>query len=196
MQIEYEATFLDVDKDEIRKQLIAIGAKCIFEERLMKRVVFKVDKNPDHEFVRVRDEGDKVTCTYKSLTPGEGDIASVKELETQVGDFDIMKNILLSSGLTQKAYQETLRENWELEGVEFMIDTWPGLHTFIEIEANNEKLVKDYSQKLGFDYSQAVFGTVGAVYLKELGLSRSEINSIPVITFDDPPKGKKQHKHH
>lgn len=46
-----------------------------------------------------------------------------------------MKNIFDKMWLKQKAYQETKREilemNWEIE---FMIDIWPWLNPFIEVE--------------------------------------------------------------
>ena len=44
MDIEYEATFLDVDKNDIRKKLKDVGAKLIKPEYLQKRVVFNCPK--------------------------------------------------------------------------------------------------------------------------------------------------------
>ena len=40
MDIEYEATFVNINKDEIRKRLKNSGAKLIKPEFLQKRVVF------------------------------------------------------------------------------------------------------------------------------------------------------------
>lgn len=55
MKTEYEAKFLRVDPLEIRSKLTALGAKCVHEKQLMKRVLF------DHPtmkkaFIRIRDE--------------------------------------------------------------------------------------------------------------------------------------------
>jgi hypothetical protein len=38
-----------------------------------------------------------------------------------------------------------------------MIDLWPGLNPFIEIESHSEENVKKYSELLGFDYSDGIF---------------------------------------
>ena len=54
MNNEIEAQFLDINKNEIRKKLEEIGAKCVKPEVLMKRVVFDTGPN---SFARVRDEG-------------------------------------------------------------------------------------------------------------------------------------------
>ncbi len=40
MQTEYEATFIDVDKDEVREKLKQVGAVLVKPEVLMKRYVF------------------------------------------------------------------------------------------------------------------------------------------------------------
>ena len=53
MDNEIEAQFLDINKNEIREKLKAIGAKCVKPEVLMKRRVF--DTGP-HSFARVRVE--------------------------------------------------------------------------------------------------------------------------------------------
>jgi len=67
MIIEYEATFIDINKDEIRERLKKVNAKLIKPEFLQKRSVF--DFPPGKEvkggFIRVRDEGDKITLTLK-----------------------------------------------------------------------------------------------------------------------------------
>ncbi len=47
MNIEYEATFLKIDRDEIRKRLRNAGAKLIKPEFLQKRVVFNLPKSFD-----------------------------------------------------------------------------------------------------------------------------------------------------
>ena len=62
MKLEIEATFVDVDKKQLRKQLKHLGAKLVQPEILMRRVVFDTGKN---SFARVRDEGKHTIFTYK-----------------------------------------------------------------------------------------------------------------------------------
>lgn len=44
MDIEYEATFLDVNKDEVRSRLKKAGAELIRPEYLQRRVPFHLPK--------------------------------------------------------------------------------------------------------------------------------------------------------
>ncbi len=68
------------------------------------------------------------------------------------------------------------------------IDEWPGLKPFIEIEGESEELVRDTALLLGFNWDDAVFGTVDAVAERELGLPPHIVNSISEITFEKPLK--------
>jgi len=154
----------------------------------MKRVVFD---NPiiKDSYVRVRDEWDKITCTYKQIKSWKLDINSVKELETEVKDFDIMVWIFENLWLKKKSTQESYREVWEINNeIEFMIDIWPGLKPFIEIEWENEQLVKKYSKLLWFNYSEWLFWTVDQIYLKELNIEPDYINNLGEISFENPSK--------
>ena len=83
-----------------------------------------------------------------------------------------------------KSYQETKREIWEINSVEFMIDTWPWLNTFLEIEAWGEEKIKKYSQLLWFDYKDAVFWAVDEIAKIELWVTSEFINNVPKISFD------------
>jgi hypothetical protein len=69
-----------------------------------------------------------------------------------------------------------------------MFDLWPWLNLYVEIEAENEELVKKYSNLLWFDYSKWIFWTVFQIYEKELGLAYDYINSLEEISFDKLPR--------
>jgi adenylate cyclase class IV len=96
-------------------------------------------------------------------------------------------------GAVKKSYQETLREIWHLGDVEICIDTWPGLNPFVEIESDNEEKVKNVSEKLGFNWSDALFCATDEIYERELGIPKGVIdNQTPEITFKNPPKPYKK----
>lgn len=117
------------------------------------------------------------------------DINSIKELETIVKDFDIMVNIFRKLWLNEKSYQETYREVWGInDEIEIMIDLWPWLNPYIEIEWENEEVVKKYSILLWFDYNNWIFWTSFQIYEKELWLDYKFINSLKEITFDNIPR--------
>ena len=72
--------------------------------------------------------------------------------------------------------------------MEVTIDTWPGLNPFVEIEGANEKIVREISNELGFNFEEAVFGSIDLVYEKEIGIPAETIIRLPEITFSNPPK--------
>ena len=186
MKTEFEIKFLSIDKEKIIDKIKKLWWVCTKEETLMKRVVYDKWKTA---YARIRDEWDKTTCTYKEISYDNMDINSVKELETEVGDFDTMKAIFDKMWLKQKSYQETLRQVWEInDEIEFMIDTWPGLNPYIEIEWKDEEVVRKYVDLLWFDYNDWVFGTVDEVAFIELWIPKEVCNTISEITFEKPLK--------
>ncbi|MBT4722743.1 CYTH domain-containing protein [Candidatus Falkowbacteria bacterium] len=188
MMTEFEATFIDIDVDEVRKKLKSIGAKLIYPERLMTRVVFFPPKDIKGGWMRVRDEGDKITMSLKVVN-GEK-IEDQKEICFNIDDFDQGCQFLETIGAKRKSFQETKREMWHYDDVEIAIDTWPGLDPYVEVESDSEDKVKKVSDLLGFDFSKAIFGAADVIYELKLGILPDVINNrTPRITFDNPPQG-------
>ncbi|KKR05276.1 MAG: hypothetical protein UT32_C0021G0004 [Parcubacteria group bacterium GW2011_GWC2_39_14] len=77
MYTEFEATILDINVKALRRKLKDVGAKLIYPERLMRRYIFApFQKDKIHgTWVRVRDEGDKITMSLK--------VVSGKKIEDQ-----------------------------------------------------------------------------------------------------------------
>lgn len=186
MPIEYEATFMNVDKDDIRNRLKQAGAELLKPDFLQKRIAFNLPSG--HEiaggWLRVRDEQDKITMSLK-IVDGE-EISNQKEICLRIDNFDEGVKFLEQVGASRKAFQESRREIWMLDGVEIMIDEWPFLEPYIEVEGLSEEAVKTVSAKLGFDYSEAVFGAVDILYSKKYGVSSDFINNLKSITFNEP----------
>lgn len=181
---EFEAVFSNIDKREVRARLKRIGAKLLIAEAIQTRKVFYLPEDKNNGFVRVRKEiTGKITLTIKKFVSQE--INGQKEIETIVDDFKKAVNLLEALGLKQKAFQETKRELWKFNEVKIMIDEWPFLEPFIEIEGNSEDIVKKISTLLGFDYKKAIFGPVTILYSKKYGISEDQINNkIPQIIFN------------
>ncbi|MDD4990245.1 MAG: CYTH domain-containing protein [Candidatus Pacebacteria bacterium] len=188
MQTEYEATFINIDKDKIREKLKAVGAVLNKPEVLMKRYTFNLAKGVDlkDRFARVRDEGDKITLSFKIVGErGFKNIEDQKEICLKIDNFDNGVEFLKVLGCQEKAYQESKREIWQIKETEICIDEWPFLESLVEVEGPSEQEAKDISEKLGFDYSQAMFCAVGTIYAKKYGADENFINNhIPRITFD------------
>lgn len=185
MNIEYEATFANVDKNNIRNKLSQVGAEMIRKEFMQKRAVFRLPEGHhiNGGWLRVRDEGDKITMSLKVVDGDE--IHNQKEVMLMVDSFEEAKKFLSGIGCQEKAYQESLRELWMLDGVEITIDEWPFLEPFVEIEGSSKESVEDVSEKIGFDYNEAKFCSVDTLYSEKYGLSIDRINNqTPQILFE------------
>lgn len=185
MDIEYEATFINVDKNEIRDRLKKAGATLIKPDFLQKRNVFELPIG--HEitggWLRVRDEQDKITMSLKVVNGDK--IEDQKEICLKIDNFSEGVKFLESIGCKPKAYQESRRELWVLDEVEITIDEWPFLEPYVEVEGKSEEKVKEVSSKLDFDYNTALFCSVDVLYNKKYGTPLEYINhNLNKIVFD------------
>lgn len=186
MHIEYEATFYPVEKDDVRERLKQAGAELVRPEFLQKRVTFNLPAGHeiDGGWLRVRDEGDKITMSLKIIDGGK--ISDQKEICLIIDDFAAGVNFLNKIGCREKSYQETRREIWKLDGVEITIDQWPYLEPLVEIEGGSEEAVKAVSEKLGFGWEKALFCSITTLYSMKYGLEERVINNqVPIITFEE-----------
>jgi len=185
MNIEYEATFVNIDKKEVRNRLRESGAELIRPEFLQKRIVFHLPKGHEIKggWLRIRDEGKRITMSLKVVDGNK--IENQKEMLLEVNDFMKAQQFLTAIGCRKKAFQENKREIWQLDDVEITIDEWPFLEPFVEIEGKAEKLVKSACRKLGFDYSKALFCSIDTLYANKYGFSTEVINNqTPRICFN------------
>jgi len=185
MEIEYEAMFGDINKEDMRRRLADAGAILVRPEFLQKRIVFMLPSGHEIKggWLRVRDEGNKITMTLK-VVDGDG-IENQKEILLAVDSFERAEEFLIMLGCEKKSYQENKRELWKLNNAEVTIDEWPFLEPFVEIEGDSEKSVKEAAEKLLFDYRNALFGTVTILYHKKYNISEAVIgNQTPQIIFE------------
>lgn len=185
MGLEIEATFVEVDKDDIRKKLKQAGAKLVRSEMLMRRVVF--DTGARNSFTRVRDEGERIVVTYKCHH--DDTIIGTEEINVEVNNYEDTVAILKASGLKTKSEQESYRESWVLDDAEIDIDTWPWIPSFIEIEGKTPEDVRAVAAKLDFDMNEAIYNSVDEVYRLYYDVTNDYINfNLPVIRFVDAPE--------
>lgn len=188
MKTEIEAKFLDIDINKLRTSLKSSGAKLITPERLMKRKILDFPDgtlNAKGGWVRIRDEGNKITASYKQLS--DRTLYGTKEVNLEIDNFEAASDFMSSLGLMEKSYQETKRESWELNGCEIEIDTWPWVPTYVEIESENEKDLRGVVDSLGLDWTKALHGSVEVVYQAYYDITESEINNLKNVTFDGIP---------
>jgi len=143
---------------------------CEKPVRLMRRVILDY---PDtrlhterHGWLRVRDEGDKITFTYKEQLERHT-ATGIHEVETSVGSFENTVALCEAIGLQVFSFQESKRETWQLGDCEVVLDEWPWVKPYIEVEGPTEASVKEASEQLGFSWDTAVFGGTTAVFRRE-----------------------------
>lgn len=187
---EFEAKYYFVDPSRVRSVLGRTGAILTQPETLYRRAVFEpgADGSMNGDYARVRDEGIRVTMSVKRhAKEGEG-MAENGELCLMIDSFETGRQLLWAVGMQEKAYQETKRETWELEGVEICIDTWPGLDPYVEIEASSEAEVLRIAKLLELDGLRSTPSGVDVLYSEVYGVSGEVVNrETPLITFDHPP---------
>jgi len=188
MKPEIEVKFLNVDHDEIRTKLKALGAKLEHPMRLMHRQMFDYADNRlqnNHERLRVRDEGDgKVCLNYKSRAKSQ----YADEIEVVVSSLEETSAILKAIGLKNYSNQESKRETWTYKNVEVVLDEWPWINPFIEIEGPTEEVIQQVAKELGFNWQDGKFGSADTIYMIEYPKMKKDesIGDLEQIKFGMP----------
>lgn len=185
---EIECKFLDVDVAELEKKLKALGAKKEFSRIFRRYVMDFPDRRLDnqHSWLRIRDEGDKVTFTYKQrkgVKDGQSD-EGMREIEVVVSDFEHTAEIMRAIGMENKFYEENRRTLYRLGDVEFAIDEWPLIPPYLEIESDSWDKVDEAAKKLGFSLKDKRIFSTAQVY-KINGINEKEFS---ILTFDKQVK--------
>lgn len=188
MQVEVEAKFLNISHDDLRMRLEKLGATRQNTSRLMRRVNMDY---PDRQlqkqqngWLRIRDEGNRTTLAYKQLE--ERTVNGTVEAEVVVSDFKTACSIFEAIGLEPKSYQESRRETWELDGVDVVLDEWPHVRPFCEVEGADDTAVAAVAAKIGLDWRDAIFGSVEPVYQAEYDITDEEFYDLGELRFDAP----------
>lgn len=190
MQTEYEVKFYPVEKSFIRKVLKARGAALKQVETKTIISAYNKTLNPqiDGDYLRVRNEGDEVRMSIKIHAQAGGKIEDQKEIDVLVSNFDTTLEILKRCGLHQTGYQEKFRETWNLDNTEVVIDTWPGLETYIEIEGSSESSVHRVAELLGLEWDDKIITSVVEIYMDKYKLTEDKVHQLlKHTTFSENP---------
>lgn len=172
MKTEYEIRILEINQEEIFKKL----QKCraIFKgEFFQKRYVYDLKPAQEGKWIRLRTNGEKTTLAMKQIEKDTLD--GTKELEFEVDNFESANEFLERLGFFHKGYQENKRIQYQLEGVEIDIDTWPMIPTYMEIEGNNKEEIQRVIEKLQLQNKQITSDGVKKIYHK-YGINLEEYN--------------------
>jgi predicted adenylyl cyclase CyaB len=150
--LEIEIKILEINKEEIIKKILATEGTLVTPQRLLVAQKFdtpnKDIKNKNNLF-RIRKDGEKVEVTYKINRNQDDGFRKAEEIQTTVGDFETMQNIILALGFVPTQYQEKKRTTYSLCKTLVEIDELPNIPAYIEVEGE-EKNISEVVQLLGF----------------------------------------------
>lgn len=189
---EFEVKFLKIDPVETRKKLKKLGAKKVFE-RLFRRKIYDYPDwrlNSGGSWLRIRDEGEQVTMTYKQRlgknldSTGKINDEGMEEVEVVVDNFENTCLIFEKIGFVCKRYIENRRERWKLNDVTFDLDTYPLIPTYLEIETTSWEKIDEMILSLKLDPKEKKIFSGKQVYMN-YGIDE---NDYDVITFENQVK--------
>lgn len=176
METEYEVRVLEIDVDKLIEQLENLGATKR-NDYFQKRYVYDFNPKVAGKWIRLRTNGEYTTLAIKSR-PNETEIGQLFELEEKVEDFEKTHMILKELGYTPTAYQENKRLVYTLDDVEFDIDTWPMIPTYVEIEGKNEEVVKKYIELLNLTNNKLSYESLITIYKKYYNMDLNEYKEL------------------
>lgn len=180
MSTEVEARILGVDVARLCRTLERVGA-VQYEDALLREVLFAPPNGAHGEYVRVRDDGQRVTITHKRR------IDDLSRLETEffADDYDAAVTLFEAMGLPRLMYREKHRTSYRIGGAVISIDRYPGIPAFAEVEAPDPSAVEAACALLGLDFAAHFPGGVPEVYL-HYGIELAPGGS---IQFSDGERG-------
>ena len=167
--IEIELKFKINDDENILR--IKDNPDIIFSEEVHQKTVMfdNADKLMEHADgrVRLRQQGSRISLSYKRPLPSVDNEKKEVELETEVGDFEVMSNILRMMGYAPSTSYEKYTALLKLKNkpdIHIEIQKYP-FETFLEIEGGKEEIEK-VAEQLGFDVKNALIKPVDTLFTK------------------------------
>ena len=126
---------------------------------------------------QVGPDGEKVIVTYKG--PREDNpFKSRQEVETTVGEFDFMSEILGALGMEKNLVIEKKRDVWLYDGCQVCLDELPLLGCFVEVEGENADKISAVMEALGLSEREHIsegYAKLVSDKLMQLGTENKEV---------------------
>src|SRR3989344_200313 len=154
MAHEIETKVLDINKEDVGKKLLGLGAEKIQETKLKVDWYGVKDRKEGEEdwFLRIRSYSDgKNEVTWKAKSDILGTARKHKEINFDITEPEKLADLFEELGLEEYAHQEKDRTSFTYKNWQFDIDQYPKMPAFLEIEGNNEENVKEGIKLLGLE---------------------------------------------
>ncbi len=150
---EIEVKVLEIDKDAVIDRLVSLGSEKVFDGPLY-AVYFVNDSLPPGSSLRLRRKGDKSFLTFKTPV-SVSDVKVCDELEVEVSDFDLMKELFLRLGFRVSFVDSRRRISFRVKNSLVEIDLYDNIPPFLEVESPSKDELVEVLGLLGFSLSQA-----------------------------------------
>ncbi|HLD00424.1 MAG TPA: class IV adenylate cyclase [Candidatus Nanoarchaeia archaeon] len=159
---EIEVKILDINRDEIEKTLLSLGAQKTFEG-IVDAMFFDFENSyfrNNNYTLRLRkmgnNTGDQTFLTFKKPYDQDGvkEAKIREEYEVEVSDFETIKSFLESLGLKVYSNIQKNRTSYTLGDTHFELDQYGGKYAhipeFLEIESKDVETIYRYAELMGF----------------------------------------------
>jgi adenylate cyclase class 2 len=149
---EIEAKLLEVDKAELGKKLVELGA-VLTRDVDVRALYFDY---PDGRLLksgtqlRLRQIGEVVELSLKEPIDRDG-VKTMEEAELTLSDLETAKKILESLAFEKTKELRKHRTTYQLSGVKYEMDTYPDIPTFVEVEGPSKEAVYEAVRRVGYD---------------------------------------------
>jgi adenylate cyclase class 2 len=176
--IETEIKLRFESAEAARRAIDALGATPYTARRLQDDALLDDEAGTLYDrrcALRVRRDGDNARVTFKGpVIPGP--MKSREELETAVGDGELLLHLFRELGFTPRFRYQKFREERRLGGLIVALDETP-IGVFVELEGPEAEITAA-AERLGFtpaDYVRGSYRTLFLEYRQAHGLSASDM---------------------
>ena len=166
-----------------------IKDKCCKKDLLNSEVLIDVMRKTNENFskwIRLRQTGDETTITIKKIVDSKGEykLDAVDELELNVPDIEFGKQFLEDLGYFFARHQIKMRIAYDFKNTEIVIDKWPKLAPYLEVEGPSKEEIDEAVKMLGYSVNDEIIINTDDVYMRESGIDiyAKEYND---LSFDE-----------
>ena len=136
----------------------------LFSDELL-QLMKKTNENFS-KWVRLRQTGDETTITIKKIvnSKGEYELDAVEELEINVPSIEDGKQLLEDLGYFFARHQIKMRIAYDYKNTEIVIDKWPKLSPYVEVEGPTKEEIDEVVLMLGYELEDAIVINTDDVY--------------------------------
>lgn len=156
--LEKEIKILEIHSQEVQNKLLELGAEKTFEGFIhdvyydFPKMMQKTRWRQTEEYFDCEKKGEEHIYTIKNkrkeIKKSE-EINAKDEHETPITNIESFAKVLEKYGMKKTREKKKHRVSYQLDGMEFDIDSYEGIPEFLEIEGSDGEKIQEWVAKLG-----------------------------------------------